>query len=230
VADEAGRTKNISSFKMSGSNAILSTCATLQFDTSVSTNVDTITVNFGSSNCLCNDGRRRRGMLVITYTGKYKDSLAYITITPKNYFVNDNGVSGSKTVKNVGHNSQGHLVYEITENLSISKADNSGTISFTANRKREWVSGENTLSWTDDTYYLTGSSSGTSAGGRSYTSTIQNALVRVMSANCRKHFTTGIIVHVPDGKPARTIDFGDGSCDDKATVTINNKTYDITLP
>ena len=136
IADEAGRNKNVSSFKTSEASAVLSSCATLHFDTLVSSNADSITINFGNNNCLCGDGRYRRGTLLVVYTGKYRDSLTTINVTPLNYFVNDNKVSGNKTVKNLGHNAQGHLVYDISANLQIVKADNSGTIQWTGTRQR----------------------------------------------------------------------------------------------
>lgn len=230
IADEAGRTKSISSYKNGESFALLSVCASVQFDTLNSSNADTLTVNFGTVNCLCNDGRYRRGSILITYMGKYKDSLTTITIVPENYFVNDNGVIGSKTIKNMGHNSQGHLIYNIIENIMVTKADNTGTIEFNAVREREWLTGENTLTWSDDIYSITGTSTGKNANGRSFTSNITKPLIRNMSSGCRKHFISGTIVHTPSQKPARTIDFGDGSCDNKATVTINKKVYDIILP
>jgi hypothetical protein len=50
-----------------------------------------------------------------------------------------------------------------------------------------------------------------------------------MSLACRKHFVSGIFNHTPENKPTRTIDFGDGACDDIATVTVNGKTYTVTL-
>ena len=232
IADEAGRTKNVSSFRTTEESAVLSSCATLQFDTLVNTNADTITVNYGANNCLCNDGRQRRGILIIVYTGKYKDSLNTINITPQNYYVNDNKVSGSKTIKNLGHNAQGHLVYSIIANISILKADNSGTIQWSSTRQREWLVGENTLIWSDDKYSITGSSNGSTANGRSFTAVIANGkpLIRDMSIGCRKHFVSGELELTPQNKPTRYIDYGNGTCDDKATVTINNKTYTITLP
>lgn len=232
IADEAGRTKSISSFKTAENTSIMSSCATLNFDTLVNTNADSITVNYGTSNCLCNDGRSRRGSLLIIYIGKYKDSLTTITVTPINYYVNDNKVSGTKTIKNLGHNSSGHLVYEINANISILKANNTGTIQWSGTRYREWLTGENTLLWSDDKYSITGSANGTNANGRSYTSVITTGkpLIRDMSLACRKHFISGELQHTPEGKPTRIIDFGNGTCDDQATVTINSKTYTITLP
>jgi len=228
ISDEAGRSGSLSSFKTSESSAILSTCATITFDTLAA--AKTITVNFGATNCLCNDGRYRRGNIKMNFTGKYRDSFTVITITPLNYFVNDNQLTGSTTITNKGHNAAHHLVYEINANMTIIKASGAGTISWTSIRQREWTTGETTISWLDDTYSITGNASGTTANGNTFTSIITTPLIRNMAAGCRRHFTAGVLEHTPGGKATRIIDFGSGSCDDQATVTINGHVYTITLP
>lgn len=230
ISDEAGRTYTVSSFRTSDVDGLLSaSCATVTVDSSAAP-AKTITVNFGTSNCLCNDGRYRRGSLVMTFSGKYKDSLTVITVSPQNYYVNDNQVTGSKTITNNGHNSANHLVYNISANIQVIKANGGGTISWQANRQREWAAGESTLTWNDDIYWITGNASGTTANGNSFTSTITTKLVRNMALGCRKHFVSGVLEHTPSGKATRYIDFGNGACDDQATVTINGNTYTITLP
>jgi hypothetical protein len=228
ISDEAGRSGSLSSFKTSESSAILSTCATITFDTLAA--AKTITVNFGATNCLCNDGRYRRGSIKMNFTGKYRDSLTVITITPQSYFVNDNQVTGSKTITNKGHNAANHLVYEINANISVVKAGGAGTVLWNSTRQREWLTGENTLSWLDDTYAITGNASGTSASGSSFTSVITSPLIRNMAYACRRHFTAGTLEHTPSGKATRYINYGSGACDDQATVTINGNVYTITLP
>jgi hypothetical protein len=75
-------------------------------------------------------------------------------------------------------------------------------------------------------YLITGSANGTSAGGTSYTAVIGQALRKELS--CR-HIVSGIISITPGDKPTRTINYGDGTCDDKATVTINGNVFNITL-
>jgi hypothetical protein len=230
ISDEAARTNNVSSFKTEETTAILSSCATLHFDTLNHLNPDSITVNFGTANCMGNDLRYRRGSLLIIYNGKYKDSLTTITVTPINYFVNNNGISGTKTIKNLGRNALGNLVYQFIDNVTITKADNGGTFTWTSNRQREWIAGQTTLfNWLDDKYAITGSAIGTNSNGRSFTSVITKPLIRDMSIGCRKYFTSGVISHTPNNKPSRIIDFGDGGCDNKATVTINGKIYEISL-
>ncbi len=230
ISDEAGKgnATTTSSFKTAESNAILSACSVITYDTLAA--AKTITVNFGATNCLCNDGRNRRGSLIINFTGKYRDSLTVITVTPQNYFVNDNQVTGSKTITNKGHNAANHLVYEINANITIIKASGAGTITWQSTRQREWMSGESTLSWADDIYSITGSANGTTASGGSFTSVITSPLIRNMAFGCRRHFTQGKLEHTPGGKATRYIDFGNGACDDQATVTINGTTYNITLP
>lgn len=228
ISDEAVTTGTVSSFRTIENTMVLSTCATIAFDTLAP--AKTVTVNFGSSNCLCNDGRYRRGSLILSFTGRYRDSLTVITVTPQNYFVNDNQVTGSKTITNKGHNASHHLVYEINANIQVIKANAGGTITWQSTRQREWMSGENTQIWSDDMYSITGSASGTTANGNSFNSVITSPLVRNMALGCRRHFVSGVLEHTPGGKATRYIDFGNGACDDQATVTINGNVYNITLP
>ena len=228
ISDEAARTYTVSSFKTTETNAILSSCATITYDTLLA--AKTITVNFGTTNCLGNDGRYRRGIITIAFTGKYRDSLTLITVTPVGYFVNDNQITGTKTIKNKGHNASNNLVYEITANINVIKANNGGTISWQSARQREWTGGENTLIWSDDVYSITGSASGTTSNGNTFSSVITSPLIRKMLIGCRRHFVQGKLEHTPGGKATRYIDFGNGACDDQATVTINGNTYTINLP
>ncbi len=231
ISDEAGISGSVSNYRLGqpADDGILTSCSTVTFDSINSADADTIHINFGATNCTGNDGRNRRGEIVVVYSGRYRDSASTHTISFNNYFVNDNQVLGTKTVTNLGHNSSGHLVYDINVNGQIVLASNAGTITWTSTRQREWTQGESTSIWSDDMYAVTGSASGTSADGHTFTANITSPLIRNMSLGCRRHFVQGTCVVTPDNKPARTIDFGSGACDDVATVTINSHTYTIHL-
>lgn len=233
IADEAGRNGTLSNYRIGDPNngGLLSQCATLTFDTINGADQDTITIDFGNTNCQCDaDGRYRRGKIIVYYTDAYRDSGHTHTITFDNYFVNDNQVLGTKTVTNLGHVSPaGNLVYDIDVNGSIILANGDGTITWTSQRQREWTAGESTLQWNDDMYSITGTASGTSAAGENFSMTITNPLIRNMALGCRRHFVQGTVELTPGTRPMRTIDFGQGACDDIATVTINNHTYTIHL-
>lgn len=231
ISDEAAK-GSVSSYKNTGYETILSHCATVKFDTLNSADDDSITVDFGSTNCLCHDNRTRRGKLYITYTAgkKYWDSLAVITIKTaptNNYFVNDHQVIGTKTITNKGHNSSGNMNWDISVSGQIIKANGQGSITWNSTRNREWIAGENTpINWTDDVYSVTGSATGTSAAGNNFTATITSALIRKM--NCW-WISSGTFSFDPgNGKPIRYVDFSpksNGLCDNWVSITINGKTY-----
>lgn len=231
IADEAGISGTVSNYRVGDPNTggLLTTCATVTVTNANTADQDTITVDFGSTNCTCNDGRNRRGKIIVFFTGLYRDSASTHTITFDNYFVNDNQVMGTKTVTNLGHNAAGHLVYDIDVNGTIILANGEGTITWNSQRQREWTAGESTSVWYDDMYSITGSASGVSAAGENFSMNITNPLIRNMALGCRRHFTQGTVELTPGTRPMRTIDFGSGACDDIATVTINNHTYTIHL-
>jgi len=229
IADEAG-SGSLNNYRLGeDEGSLLSTCATVTRDSANHSDPDTITVDFGATNCMCADGRNRRGKIIITYTGTYRSPGSSWTIGFDNYFVNDNQVTGTKTVTNNGPNTAGHLVYAINVNGSIILANNGGTISWTSTRQREWTAGESTPQWNDDMYSITGSANGTNANGNTFTVQITSPLIRNMALGCRRHFVQGTFELTPQNKPTRTVDFGSGACDDLATVTINNNTYTIHL-
>jgi hypothetical protein len=220
IADDASDKNtgdNLSNYKTS------SNCATVTHDTL--SNPKTITVDFGTVNCLCNDGRYRRGKILVSYSGHYRDSGSVHTITFNNYYVNDKHVMGSKTVTNMGHNTSGQSYFTIVVNGLIIKPSGDSVI-WNSNRVRTWTAGESTATRLDDVYSITGSASG-SKGGYSYTMTITNPLVK--SVDCQ-WISSGTIELQPSGKALRIIDFGTGACDDQASVTIGGTVHTITLP
>jgi len=225
IADE-GATGSLNSYKGGSADGILSTCATISF--SVSGNDTVMTIDFGPVNCLCKDNRYRRGQIIVTWSGAYKDPGHVHTITFNNYFVNDNQVMGVKTITNNGPNNAGNLSYSVDVNGSIilSQANGGATISWVSQRTREFIAGASTPTWTDDVYLITGSASGSSSAGKSFTATITSPVRKELAC----HFlVSGTIEFNPSGKATRTIDFGNGACDNDATVTINGKVHHITL-
>jgi hypothetical protein len=226
IADAAAINTTSSTGLKSYASFWFSPCAVITRTDTAADGSGTMTIDFGTTNCTCNDGRTRRGKINVAFTGHYRSPGTVITKTFDNYFVNDNQVMGTHTVTNNGFNASGHLTFNVVVNGEIIKANGGGTVTWTSNRTREWIAGEETCDWSDDVYLITGSASGTNAKGRSFTATIETALRKELS--CR-HFVSGVISITPDGKPTRTIDYGSGACDDIATVTINGNTYSITL-
>ncbi len=230
IADQVAKTGSASGFKVTeDQGTLLSSCAVITFDTSSAVsalNPDTIVVDFGTG-CIGNDGRSRSGKIIVSTTGRYFETGTVVTIIPQNYFVNGNGVSGSRVVTNTGNNSSGQPTFTVQVSGTVTLANNGGTITWSASRIRTWIAGYDTpLLFADDEISVTGSSNGTNASGGSWSTIITSPLVHKRS--CRE-IVSGSKTVTPASRPARIVDYGNGTCDNTVNVTINGNTYTITI-
>ena len=187
-----------------------------------------LTIDFGPANCECKDGKMRRGKIFANFTGPYWTPGTVITYTFENYFVEDNQVLGTKIVTNKGLNSSSHFWWEISEDGSIIKANNGGTITWISTRQREWTEGMDTpFQWWDDVYQLTGEAHGINSSGADYQYNITTPLKKKL--NC-EWIVSGVLTLQVTGLPLITMDYGSGTCDNTATIIINGQSYQITLP
>lgn len=207
-------------------DTIISGCATVIRDTVSS--VKTISIDYGSVNCLCSDGRYRRGIISASYTGNFNDSGTVVTISTTNYFNNDNKVIATKKITYRGKNSNNHSYYSNLDSGSVEKAGNMGIINWNANQTRIWTQGEATsgTNWQDDIYQITGIAHGRSGNGATFSSNILDPLQ--IDLNCWQ-INTGRIEFTPSNTPIRYINLGSGACDSKATITINGNVFEISL-
>ena len=203
---------------------LLTACATRTYDAATRT----LTLDFGPTNCLCPDGRYRRGQLRAVFSGPYRQAGAVVTISRTNYFVNDNQHLGTRVITNLGSGSFDLSV----QNASIIFAGGGGTTSWASQRRYTRTAGFGTRTILDDAYAVTGSLTGTNRRGVSYTATIQKPLVKVFAAGCARHFTAGTINITNSQDKAMLLDYdptGTQACDNLASVTVNGRTYTIYL-
>lgn len=206
-------------------NGLRDACdATVTFDTVATPHV--ITLDFGDVNCTTLNGRLRRGRIHVSYTGHYRDQGTVITITPENYYVNNNLVLGTKTVTNMGLDANGHIYFTVVVNGSLTAGDGSWIATHAAARTRTWIEGSDTPEWSDDVYLITGGGSGVNRNSVPYTVSITNALRVEMDC---PFITQGTVQITPTGRPARVIDYGNGTCDGTFTVTVNGQTFTVTI-
>jgi hypothetical protein len=186
-----------------------------------------ITVDYGTTNYLCQDGRNRRGIIHIETTGFYRDPGTVVTITFENYYQNDYKVEGTQIVTNQGRNDDQHLVYTVEINNGKVTTPLSKVINYEENTSREWVAGEETpLNICDDNYFITGTQNGMSSDSITYTLTVQNRLDVLV---CCRYIRGGILDVDMEGLATITVNYGDGTCDENATVSINNTEYPIVM-
>ena len=245
MGSQASENGGLSTYKTTGSAALsMAPCAT------VSLNNKIVTVDFGAG-CLGLDGRIRTGKLFFDYSASSPNTAVYYrnpgfaaSVTSQNYSVDGYQVNIlNKSIRNTSQ-ANANLTWSITANIQITKPGNAGTITWSCNRTKELVNTSDTscykgqsvaINWQRAIVKLNGSSSGTNAKNESFTATASN-LVRDFNcapdqAKPKRHpFISGTLNYTPGQRPARLINYGSGTCDQNATITVNGVTYNITLP
>lgn len=183
----------------------------------------TLIINFGTG-CLCADGRFRSGQIIVKFTTDVNRRVAGAVVRRRNYFVNYNQHTARRTFTDLG----GGSFNVVVDSASIIRANNGGTHSWTANWNFLRTAGYTTpLLLSDDVYSVTGSAAGTNRNGVSYTTTIQTPLVK--RGDCFKYYVSGVMSITNSRSKTLLLDYGNGACDNTATVTVNGRTKTITL-
>jgi len=175
------------------------------------------TMDYGNTNCQGPDGAFRRGQIIATLSGNYRDSLTTIVITTNNYFLNDNQISGTYTILNKGRNRAGHPNFSESVANGRSARPHSNPVSWNSKFTREWIHGDTTSTVFDDVYLLSGNATGTTSESNTFAVFINTPLRFTM--NC-PWFESGQLYLNPAGLAHRFIDFGTGACDNTAAVWI----------
>ncbi len=188
-----------------------------------------LTIDFGESNCYDDYGIGRRGKIHVTITGLYQSAGTQIITELEDYHVIDHHLQGTRTVTNLGADPvTGNLKYSVVEeNVTLTAPDGSWTSFWESSRTREWTEGQGTWWWwLDDVYEITGDAEGITRTGIPYTINISDPLV--VKVGC-PWVVQGTLDLYPDGYPTFTLDYGNGNCDDNATVTVEGQVYNINL-
>ena len=189
----------------------------------------TLEIDFGETNCQGVDGKYRRGMINAVLTGRYRDSLTIVTISPENYYVDDYKVEGLKTVTNLGHITDGKMTFAVVVQNAVITNPNGEEFHWSSERTRVWAEGEATA-WPivmDDVFEISGESSGTTYKNLNFF--IQTTEPLRVERDC-EWIVSGELEVTPEGYDTRTLNYGDGNCDNKANLTVNGVNYIITLP
>ena len=228
IVDQAGSYAELVNYRNSNNNAIMQPgCATITTE-NISATEKKVKLDFGVTDVTCRDGKRRRGIIYLSYEGSYLDLNKENTVTFENFFVNDYKINGTMKVTYTGKNAQNQSVYSINDDITINDP-NGKTMTWQNQRTRTFISGEGTTystdglaGVTDDIFELSGSGNGVAFNGTSFNVTITEPLV--LNGDCR-FITKGTAEVTPSGMSTRTIDFGDGTCDTEVGIVINGVTY-----
>lgn len=211
-------------------DSLFSPCATITVDTIDA--LKTITIDFGPTPCQCVnwDNKFRQGKITATWSGGYREAGTVITVVTADYYAGYSATTMNKheylkTITNEGLNANGNLHFSVVVSAAMVTLYTGETITWQSTRDREWMAGSSTLQPFDDVYLITGGASGIDRNGNSFTVTITNPL----QVQFCPWIVSGTVETVHEGSPARLLDYGNGECDNKATVTVNGVVYPISL-
>jgi hypothetical protein len=236
IADAAGLVYNGAYLRTT--HTTLGSCATVGTDT-VSAGPHTLVIRFGTSSggsnsvnddCVCLDGRKRRGTIIVSYNGRYFDYGQVHTITYDNYYINDNQLTGSVRTILSDTTVTGNWHYNVSVNDSLNMSPDplkSEFIVWNGTFDRKWINGASTLTdRNDDGFLVSGNATLTRPNGHQFTFNISSPLQVMM--NC-DYIETGI-VNVSGYQGSRVLNYGNGTCDANAQVSTGGTTvYNFTL-
>ncbi|MCF8357331.1 MAG: hypothetical protein K9H26_01145 [Prolixibacteraceae bacterium] len=199
-------------------------CPDVSIDTSENRYPITITLNYGDGTEL-KSGRIISGIMVIEISGPRLTDGTTRMVTYNGYQIDSLGIEGILTHTFTGDNETSRVA-TVTGNLQFTMPDGT-TIDRTSEKTREWIAGLDTPEdFTDDTIEVTGFVDAENSDGTTWSKTILEPLVRIGS--CR-HFVQGKVQYSRDGEIVSELDFGEGECDNLATITINGFSFEIDL-
>ena len=220
LSDEIEKSADVVTFDRSDGENMIPQCATVTVTHPEGTPFPkVVTIDYGEVNCQVRPHVWKRGKIIISISDSIVSLNAQRVVTFDGFYINDHAVSGSRVLTNLGSNSDGLLVFDINNNFSV------GEWARQATGTKTWVEGFNSNDYADNVFLLDGSSSTTRPGGLLINRTITEPL-RVDRA-CG-YITEGILAIQWNGNSS-IIDFGDGTCDDAATITFNGEVYEIDL-
>jgi hypothetical protein len=195
-----------------------SDCPTVSTAQPVGTWPNTITLDYSDAGCTKN-GRTFSGKIIVTQTGPIMTAGTVRTLTFENFTFEGVQVEGSKTVTNAGMNGANQPFFDVVVNQTLTYPDGDQS-TYNSVRTRTIVEGASTEGRADDVWEITGDASGTNRNGVDFTMTITTPLVKAMTCDW---ISEGIIEFTANNR-TRTLDFGDGTCDQDATLLLANGT------
>lgn len=202
----------------------LPSCATVTVELTASTWTRTVVFD----NCTLPNGNVLDGTIIVSGSLNFDTPSHTISYTFVNFHHNNILIEGNRTVVRSMQSTTALSTVHPVANMSIDMTvtfPNGNVYHRVGNRVRELIEGFGTpMIWADNVFSISGSWTTTFPAG-SQTSTITTPL-RVR-ANC-PNIVRGVVEIVRNDNTA-VLDYGNGECDNQATLTVNGTTTTITL-
>jgi hypothetical protein len=198
-------------------------CTTITVTPNDSTYPKTVVIDYHDG-CVCRDGKFRKGVITLNYTKPLRRPGAILTITLKDYFVNRKHIEGTKTITNLSAGNT-HIYSVVVTDGKVSLPNGRG-FKYEKNKLVTQTAGMDTRTVSDDVYSIEGRSKTSYANGTTVVVNTETPLVKPVACE----WIVSGIVKIKINDRVLYLDFGNGDCDNKATLKWNDHTIEITLP
>lgn len=174
------------------------------------------------------DGKTRSGKVTINYVSDGLYTIGNkIDASFENFRINDNITSGKIAIHNVGFDVNKHVAFKVV--LSATQNMPDGKVSIKSTNKVSIIEGFDTPRVFDDVLQIEGSTYGVLTSDEKFETSFPTPLVRKRSNECVKHYVSGVTLTKIENQPDRYVDYGNGSCDNLATETVDGVSKTISL-
>lgn len=202
------------------SASLFSDCVTITV--SSENGITFVDLDFGLG-CELNNGTIVSGIIHLTY-GLPQNGTRTVNYNFENFTFNEKGIEGGGTIFRELSNASGNPQSTFHKNIVVTHP-NGIVVTVDGNRVREWIEGVDSGTWQDNVFLVTGNWAQEFSNGFSRSAMVTDALRR--EATC-PFFVSGL-VEVTRNITTGVLDFGDGTCDNTAILTVDGVEYIITL-
>lgn len=185
----------------------------------------TRTINFGTTGCAMPNGAILRGIIRVSGVLPYSTSNYVITYTFDGFRYNDFLVQGNRTITR----SLGTSTYQVNTHpicvmdMNMTFTNSRGIFTRVGTRTRECIEGYTSAIWTDNVYVITGNWTTTFPNGNVHSNAISNTTPLRVRLNCDYRVVSGV-VNITRPNHTAVLDYGAGTCDNLATISIDGGT------
>ena len=183
----------------------------------------TITLDFGDG-CTTRNDHILSGKIIINITIDLIEETINIQRVFDNFYFDDKKIEGEVGKFKIKINENGNPEAAIVRNITITWEDGL-FVKVNSETTREWIAGFGNRLRDDNVFLITGTSTVINKDGEVITTTIIEPLRR--EATC-KYLVSGI-VEIEKADKKITLNYGDGTCDDLAVITIDGQEHEIHL-
>lgn len=201
---------------------VLISCATVEKDT-----VNRVIILDFGDGCEDDAGRIRAGKITVQYNQRRLVPGAYRIVTFEDFSIDGVIVEGTRTVTNTSEDFSDTPTFETTLVGGKLTFEDETFITRDASHVRTWVRANNPL---DDETRVEGEASGTRRDGVNYTVEILERIVYKRRCRAQGVFIpVSGIKEITSGDNVAIVNYGDGTCDNEVTITLNGETFTKTV-